>query len=143
MEDKKPIMIGVIVACFAVAGLITYMTRSPSKGPLIPESFAKETIWLKCRNSSCEHEYQMNKKEYYEYMQQYVIEHPLERVTPPLTCPKCEKASAYRATKCQKCGLVFETGLKVDDFEDRCQCGYSQIEVDRRKAAEARRRKGG
>jgi hypothetical protein len=64
MEDsrKKPIMIGVIVVCLIVAGLITFAKRSGSKSGIdsIPD---EKMTWVKCNNPSCKAEYQMSEKE--------------------------------------------------------------------------------
>lgn len=141
MEEskKKPVMIGVIIACFAVAGAITYMTRSrePYENP---EDFENIMIWVKCRNPQCEAEYEISMKEQADFWKQYKLDNPGMRGTPAMICKQCKEESIYRATKCAKCGLVFEIVKRRGDFADRCpKCKYSQIEVDREKAAEARR----
>lgn len=140
MEEskKKPVMIGVIIVCFAVAGAITYMTRSrePYENP---EDFENIMIWVKCRNPQCEAEYEISMKEQADFREQYQLDNPGMPVAAAMICKQCKKESVYRAAKC-KCGLIFEIGLKSGDYEDRCpKCGYSQIEEDRKKAAEARR----
>ena len=100
----------------------------------IPESFAREKTWVKCRNQACEAEYEITKKEYFEYVEKHADLALLE--VPPLVCKKCDQESVYRAVKCAKCGLVFETGTVPSDFEDRCpKCKYSKIEEGRRKKA--------
>jgi predicted Zn-ribbon and HTH transcriptional regulator len=104
----------------------------------IPEHFARQTIWLKCRNPACEADCEFNKRQYYRFMEKYRIEHPGSLQVPALLCKKCGEQSAYEAAKCPKCGLVFEKGWKQGDFEDRCpKCRHSKIEADR---AEADRR---
>lgn len=142
MEEskKKPLMIGIIVVCLVVAGIITFATRSgPDIG--IPDSYKKEQVWLKCRDPKCDAEYQMNMAEYYELREQFRQEHPRFTGEPPMTCPECGQQSAYLAAKCSKCGTIFEVGWKRGDYEDRCpKCGYSQIEVDRKEKAEAQKK---
>lgn len=101
--------------------------------------------WMMCRNPDCEHRRQMPLRQYYMALEAYVKEHPdsiTALATPGLPCEKCGEDSAYKAVKCARCALVFEVGWKRGDFEDRCpKCGRSQIEQDRRKAAQQRRQK--
>ena len=107
----------------------------------IPERFARQTVWLKCRNPACQADREFNKKRYYQFMEKYRIEHPGSLGVPALLCKKCGEQSAYEAAKCPKCGLVFEKGWKQADFEDRCpKCGHSKIEADRAEAARRRTR---
>ena len=133
MEDskKKPIMIGVVVACLVLAGLITYTSRSGKTG--LEAMKSGEMIWVKCSNPDCGAEYQVDKKDYLEHLQK----------RQPLTCKECGQDSLSRAVKCEKCGLVFFMGASgFDDFQDRCpECGYSKIEEDRERAQEARKSK--
>jgi predicted RNA-binding Zn-ribbon protein involved in translation (DUF1610 family) len=137
MEEgkKKIIMTVVILVCLVAAGIVTYSTRSSSKAGGI-ESIKRgtEMYWLKCRNPDCEHEWQMDKRDYYEYLNEHRREAPPMSV-PPVVCPKCGEDSGYRAEKCEKCGLVFERGSVPNDLPDRCpKCGYSAIEEARKKA---------
>lgn len=98
---------------------------------LIP---ADRITWVKCRNPDCEHQYQMNLREYFKYIEKNTEPNSLS--PPPLICQKCGEESIYRAVKCAKCGLVFEEGTVRSDFLDRCaKCGYSKIEEERKKAA--------
>jgi len=138
MEDsvKKTIMLGVVVVCLVVAGAVTVKTRR-RKGPNLSQ-FEKEMTWVKCRNEECGTEYQMNLKEYFEFIEENID--PRTLAAPPLTCKKCGDPSVYRAVKCANCGLVFERASIPRDFADRCpKCGYSQTEVNRKKKAEEQR----
>jgi len=136
-SKKKPIMIGVIVACLALAGIITYTTRSRETGGIGSLKRGKMT-WLKCRNPGCEHEHQMDLKDYFIYMQEH--QDPMSMMAPAIVCPECGEESVYRAEKCEKCGLVFERGAVPNDFADRCpECKHSKTEEARKKA---RARKG-
>ena len=140
MEEskKKPIMIGVIIVCIAVAGIITYSRHSGSGGGVdgIPEG---EMIWVKCNNPNCKVEYQMGLKAYFKYMEEHA--NPMAPTAPPLICKECGEPSAYRAEKCENpdCGIVFIQGSSgPGDFADRCpKCGQSATEESRkrRKAA--------
>ena len=138
MEDskKKSILIGVIVACVVLAFVITYVTRPESSGG-IEGIKPGEMMWVKCSNPDCGAEYQMSKKEYYEY----VKEHQTGLAAPPLVCKECGEESIYRAIKCPNCEVVFfYRAAGPDDFSDRCpECGYSETEEKRKEAREARR----
>lgn len=148
MEEskKKPIMIGIIVVCLALAGVITFC-RNGSVSPDDLDVFKGELIWVKCRNPNCEAEYQMDKKKYFEWMRDNTT--PMTMEMPAMVCEKCGEESAYRAIKCEKCGLVFERyAAGPGELADRCpKCGYSKIEAKRervkaeRAAARARENK--
>jgi hypothetical protein len=133
MEDsrKKPIMIGVIVVCLVVAGLITFARRGGGGGSInsIPEG---DMTWVKCNNPDCKAEYQMSKREFYK--QQKERFNPMARTAPPLVCKECGKDSLYMAIKCQNCGAVFIEGISgQNDFSDRCPvCKHSATEDSRK-----------
>jgi len=133
MEEskKKRIMVGIIVVCLGLAGIITF--RTLSGGPGIPGHFAKEMTWVKCRNPDCGAGYEITKMEYFKYVQKH--DDPRLSEAPPLVCTKCGQKGIYIAIKCEKCGLVFERGTIPGDFEDRCpnpECSYSKEEVLRK-----------
>ena len=133
MEDskKKPIMIGVIIVCFAVAGLV-FFTRGSGSGGIddIPDD---KMTWVKCNNPSCKAEYEMSEKQYFKAMAKRFNPNP-NAGPPPLTCEKCGKESVFQAVKCvnPSCGEVF---FRVtNDFFDRCpKCKQSETEEIRKK----------
>jgi len=142
MEEnvKKRIFVGVIAGCLVVAGLVTWLTRPPKRG--IPGRFAKELIWVKCRDPNCQAEYQVTKKNYYEYIEKNTQLWALE--APGLVCKKCGRKTVYEAVKCEKCGLVFKVYSVPRDFRDRCpQCGYSKMQDERDRANPAKAKKTG
>lgn len=94
----------------------------------------KPMTWIKCRNPQCKAQYQITLKEYFEHAEGYLKEHPNSLVPPSLACEKCEKETAYRALKCEKCGLIFEAGWRGPDYYDRCpKCKFSKVEEKRKK----------
>lgn len=134
---KKPVMIGVIIACFALAGIIVYSQNFGGAGG--PGQFKGQPIWVLC--SACSASWEMDKAEYFKYIEDNVAGPEV----PPLPCNECGEKDVYRAVKCGKCDKVFRYGTVPYDFADRCPdkaCGYSQTEEDR-KAAAAARREGG
>ncbi len=137
MEErkKKPIMLGVIVVCLVLAGAIAYMNRPKRSGlDSIPSG---QMIWVKCANSDCGAEYQIDRKGYLEYKEKH--QNPMSLSAPPLVCEKCEKKSVFKAVKCEKCGLIFVYGAAPKGFADRCpECGYSKIEEQRKRGREGR-----
>lgn len=139
MEEskRKSIMIGVIIACFVLAGVIIYKY---SIGPEVPgtEVLRGQKIWVKCSNADCGEAYQMDKKEFFDSMEKLVRQNPMEPQTPPLVCEKCGEESIYRSEKCEKCGIVFfRHAAGRGDFADRCpECGYSSMEELRKQARE-------
>jgi DNA-directed RNA polymerase subunit RPC12/RpoP len=127
MEEgkKKAIMITIIVVCLAAAGAITYVTRRKGLGDI--HSIQPGTmIWIKCRNPKCENEWQMDAREYYDYLEANRV---ADMTRPAIVCPKCGEESGYIALKCPKCGAVFEKGSVPNAPSDKCpKCGYSKRE---------------
>jgi predicted RNA-binding Zn-ribbon protein involved in translation (DUF1610 family) len=100
----------------------------------IPSS---DMVWVKCLDPNCGAEYQMRKRDYF----QYLVNHqdPMSIMAPAIVCNKCGKETVYRAEKCAKCGLVFRRSSIPHDFADRCpECGYSSTEDMRKKARQRR-----
>lgn len=141
MEDKKrnTIYAVLIVGCLVVAGVITYVTRSPG-GSGVPKHFAGQSVWVKCINQDCGGAYEMDMKEFFDRREELMVLNPTGIEAPPLECKECGEESIYDAVKCGKCELVFFQGASGrDQFPDKCpECGYSKKQEDRRKAAEAR-----
>jgi ribosomal protein L37E len=133
MEEgkKKMIMIVVIVVCIVAAVIITVATHSGSSAGGI-KSIKRGTamVWIKCRNPKCENTWQMDKRDYSDYIEK----HGMVMTVPPIVCPKCGEESGYRAEKCEKCEFIFERGSVPNDVADRCpKCGYSATEEMRKK----------
>ena len=125
-------MVGVIVGCLVLAAGKTYVYYYPASR--IPKSFAEELTWVKCRNPECEAEYQVTKKEYFQYQEKHYD--PRFPGAPPMVCQQCREESVYRAVKCKNCGLVFEMGTISGDYNDRCpKCDYSKLEAEKRAGA--------
>ena len=138
MEDskKKLIMVVVIVVCLAAAAAITI--RNTTGGRKGPDSLPADAMtWMICRNPDCEANYQMSLRDFFTAIEEYHKQHPMTMATPGLICEKCGEESLYRAEKCPKCDLVFETGsMGARDFADRRpKCGYSAMEAKRLESA--------
>jgi hypothetical protein len=130
-SKKKAIMVAVIVVCLALAGAIAYMNRPGASSSSTGAMKRGTMMWVKCANPDCGAEYQMDMKDYYEYLEKHLKG---DAVTQP-PCEKCKEQSIYRAVKCEKCGTVFFYGRSVGDYVDRCpKCNYSKIEEERKKA---------
>ncbi len=136
MEDskRKPVMIGIIVACLVLAVVVHLWLKEASSGADALES--GRMIWVKCRNPECEAEYQMNQKKYFKYIQESRAD-PMQEVLLP--CKECGEESITWALKCPKCGLVFERYSVPNDRPDRCpKCGFSPTEDRYQKHRKAR-----
>jgi hypothetical protein len=132
---RKWVMLGVIAACVGGAGVITYSNMRGGEPDFRP--YENQSRWVKCRNSACDAAYEMNLARYYEYVYKNTDYGDVEPAA--LKCKVCGKPSVYEAVKCGNCGEIFERGTVYGDFWDRCpECGYSETEVKRRQAAEAR-----
>jgi len=143
MEEskKKKILIGVIVVCLVAACVIFWRTRSGAEIGGAASLKRGKLIWVKCNNPDCGAEYQIDRKDYFQQIEEKQQSHAASLVAPPLECKECGKASLYRAVKCEKCGKIFFFESVPNDYGDRCpNCGYSKIEEDRKKAADQRSR---
>jgi hypothetical protein len=126
---KKLIMVVVVVVCIVAAIIITVKTHSGSSHG-VSGIERGHMVWLKCRDPNCGNTWQMDMKDYYEYVDKNIV----GAAVPPITCPKCNQKTGYEAVKCEKCGYVFEIGASRTDYTDRCpKCGYS-AEEERAKA---------
>jgi len=128
---KKPIMIVVVILCLAVAGIVTYK-RVSSKG--LDKVDPTKKTWMLCNNPDCGHAVEMNLKEYFQWSEdQYYSTGSV----PGYVCPECGEESCFRAVKCNGCGEIFYFKSVPGTYKDKCpKCGYSQIEQDRKAAAE-------
>ena len=136
MEDskKKPVMIGVIVVCLGVAGLVFKMSSGDDGG--IGSISDDEMRWVKCNNPACKAEYEVSLKKYYKDLQENMNPNPMA-AAPALTCKECTKRSLFGAEKCADtdCGIVFIEGISGQEYSaDRCpDCGQSEIEEIRKR----------
>jgi hypothetical protein len=131
-DKKKPIMIGIIVVCIGLAVAITVKTQSGEEGGL--ETVKRgQMIWILCTNADCEHSWEMDKKDFFQYLQEH--QDPMSMAAPLVLCDNCGEESGVRAEKCKQCGHLFPRSSIPHDFADRCpECSYSDLEA-RRKAA--------
>lgn len=135
MEEgkKKIIMVVIIVACIVAAAVITLMTHSSGEEGGVDTIKRGELIWLKCRSPKCENAWQMDKRDYYEY----INKNRVGLIMPGIPCPKCGEKDGYKAAKCPKCGFVFEKVFSNNDVSDRCpKCSYSAWEEQKKQAKE-------
>ena len=134
MEEskKKPVMVGIVVGCLVLAGVVTLMTRSGGSGSTA--QFKGQPMWVKCNNPDCEAGYEMDMKEYFDYVQ----EHSRGPEISPLPCEQCGKESVFKAVKCEKCEhIFFRSAAGAGDFSDRCpECSYSKTEEMRKRSRE-------
>ena len=128
-QNKKLIQIVVIMLCLGLAGAIVCVSRPGRSGlDSIPRG---QMIWVKCSNPDCGAEYEIDEKDYWEYIEEH--RNPMSLSVPPLTCKDCEKKSIFRAVRCEKCGLVFFHGTNQTSFADTCpECGFSKMKEQRR-----------
>lgn len=131
VSKKKAFMLSIIAASLILAGFVTYSTMNKSSRHL--NKLKGQTVWLKCQNPECNHSFEMDMKEYYDYLQNNRSSN-VARAT-ALPCPKCSKRSSYEAVKCEHCGNVFLVNRTKRDHFDRCpKCGFSKEEKQRESA---------
>jgi len=138
---SKTVMLIIIVVCLTLAVVIFIKTQSGGSGGIETIKRGEELYWVKCNNPKCKAEYQIDKKDYYEQIEEKMRANPMAMVTPPLLCKECREQSVLRAVKCEKCGQVFFYGADPTDFADRCpECGHSKTEAERKARAAQRGR---
>lgn len=126
---KRKIMVGVIVGCLVLAGVMTIVSMGSSK----PKK-SNDPFLVVCCNSSCKASYELKPEEYRDLIKsdQKGMDPRMIMGMVPVTCKECGEKSAYKAIRCEKCGFVFPRGLNPEDFSDRCpKCGYSKTEERR------------
>ncbi len=137
MEEgrRKPVMIGVVVACLVLAVFIWIKFGSGGGGAGNIKSIPKDArTRLLCR--ACSASWEMASRDYHKYIRDHIT----GAQTPPLPCEECGEENSYKGVKCGKCDKIFLYGTMANTFADQCpDCGYSQVEVNRKEAAERRR----
>ena len=90
-------------------------------------SFEGETVTLMCNNPDCQATHEMDKHEYYKYVQEN--RNPLSLSAPPIVCKECEEESVFKAFKCEECGEVFLPYAAQSDLPSTCpECGFRVTE---------------
>ena len=104
MEEstKKPIMIGIAVIVIIIAGILTFKRSGGSGGSFDGLKQGEKTVLLKCSEPSCGHAFEMDMREYFEWVQKKSP--PRSLTAPPFACPKCGEETAYRALKDEETG---------------------------------------
>ncbi|MHC4265270.1 MAG: hypothetical protein ACYSUK_04970 [Planctomycetota bacterium] len=122
---SKPVMIIVLVACLVLA-VVLYILLLPDQGGGY-EELAGQLALVKCSNSDCNAEYEIDEAEFMGAINEIKKQNPMYPGDPPVACKQCGQQSVMAATKCGKCGIVFFKGeLGPGHFRDECpECGYS------------------
>ena len=126
MEDskKKPLMLIIIGVCLSVAAIMFFFTRSQKAK--IP-GFEGETVALMCSNPDCQATHEMDKHEYYKYVQKN--RNPLSLSAPPIVCKECGEESVLKAFNCEECDVVFLPYAAQGDLPGICpECGLRVTE---------------
>ena len=134
-EDKKQkVKVVFVVVCLVLAVAIYLITRGKSSGA----GRTKGTIQLLCANEECSAEYELTPEKLRGTM---ISSGPGTGMMPTMgpqmfVCIECGENSAFRAMKCERCGLVFTQVYDgSQDYADRCpECEYSAIEDRRSKS---------
>ena len=130
-EDKKQkVMIGILVGCLVLAGIITLVTNRDKLGN---RGGATGPLTMLCINNECNADFELSLDEMKEQMEQMNSYNEMLMDNPIFVCPECSKRSAYRAIICSQCDTMF-VPIQNNDYRDRCpDCGYSKAE-ERRKS---------
>lgn len=131
-SQKKNLMIGIIVVCLVVGGYLVYANLTGGGGGGLDSIPSDEKVWVKCSNKDCQAEFEMNKREYLETVEEIVRQNPMASFT-PVKCEKCGNDTALEAVKCPYCETVFISRRNSNDFADRCpNCKKSATEESRK-----------
>ena len=85
-NSRKLIKIATIIVCLGLAGAIVYISRPARSG--LDSVSRGQMIWVKCRNPDCAVEYQIDNKDYWEYVEEH--RNPMSLAAPSLICRDCE-----------------------------------------------------
>lgn len=130
-SKKKVFMVSIIAVSLILAGFVTFSTMYKNSSYL--NKLKGQTVWLKCQNPECNHTFEMDMKDYYDYLQNNRSSNVMRASALP--CPKCGQMSSYEAIKCDKCGNIFFVDRVKRDYFDRCpKCGFSKEEQQRKEA---------
>ena len=132
---KKSVMIGIMVVCLVLAGVITAVTWKGGTGGTGPTG----PLTLMCINEDCGAVFELTRKELSEEMRQNPAMHPAMRTMGPpvVTCLECGQQTAFMARTCPQCEAVFISVPTPDGYQDRCpECGFSATEDRRSRKAE-------
>jgi len=128
-QAKRSLLLILLVIVLGGATTVLFLGRIRNGSQGIESIDSSEKIWMMCTNPKCQAQYQIGKREYFEYVEN----NRTGPLVPGMECKECGEASVYRAVKCGKCGHLFLYGSKGLDFADRCpKCGYSQTEEHRK-----------
>jgi len=127
-KTKNALMVVVVLVCVGIAGAI-FLSRSTSGGGA---GRVPKTTYVKCINPDCGATFEMDFDKYSKQLKEKIKENPGAMMMGPVAikCPECGKVTAFKATKCEKCGHIFIPGRNTADGEyaDTCpECGYSRI----------------
>lgn len=126
MEQKQK-QILIVVVCIVLAVGVTIFTNLGGGGSSRRVK-GNKTIQLMCVNEDCLVDYEVTREEFRELM---VGQRPMMEIS--FVCKECDEQTAYIATKCESCEVVFIPDYQAtDDYPDRCpDCGYSKTEEER------------
>lgn len=122
MNNRRTVMIVVVIVCLGVASAIAWTNRPQKKafGPSEP------TLML-CCESDCGHVFDVAPADYTARLKEVGPRGAMAPIA--FACPQCQKMSGYAAFRCPKCEHVFIKGASGNDFADRCPaCNYSATE---------------
>lgn len=128
----------VVVIVLCLGGVIFLAASNRSSRRAGVESLkAGESLWVQCGASDCKAAYQIDKRDYFRQVEAIKQADPRAEnraMAPPIACRECQKHTAMRAVKCERCEHLFLYGQrrgKRFDYADRCpQCDYSKLEQD-------------
>ena len=116
--EKKQVSIFIIVACLVVAVLIMLFTRNKATG--IESIKSGNLIWTICNSADCGANSQMEKRDYYAFVQEARKQYAMSTMDVPIKCTECEEMSVVKAMKCANCGTVFQDIFVLGGSPDRC-----------------------
>lgn len=128
LKNNKAVA-SIIIACLALAVVITYLSRA--KAPEGLEVIKPGVMYqMKCTSPECGHLYEIDRKDYFAFIKDNA---QMSAVVPPMQCPACKEKSAIRAFTCPECDKLFLVNqARSQAYEDKCPyCGFSATEAER------------
>ena len=118
-NTKKKALISIIVACTAVAIIITVVNILSGSGGY----GTKGSMQVLCINEDCGKDFMAARKD----VRQHLVDTGRAAIgSVVIVCPECGQETGYPAIKCEECGEVFFPDYQSDEPPDTCpNCGHS------------------
>ena len=127
MEGSKTKKLIIVIACLAVAAVVTFVFNKPFAGGG-GNVLGKGALQMLCVNEKCGKAFEMSRDRFKKEVEESGAAAMMPTIQPALKCPYCNEQSAFMAKKCKKCEEVFIADHTLVGGDKCPKCGYSESE---------------